>query len=68
MDNCTICICSCKSQEAVFDSCQVQGRSFSVHIHYLEEPVEDYTRAAVSTCLQIHQIVRVAMYDNCGGL
>lgn len=34
----------------------VEGRSFSVHIHYLEEPVEDYTRAAVSTCLQIHQI------------
>ncbi|KAI4312245.1 hypothetical protein MLD38_037079 [Melastoma candidum] len=32
----------------------VEGRGFNVQIHYLEEPVSDYVRAAVSTVLLIH--------------
>ncbi|KMZ56447.1 putative ATP-dependent RNA helicase [Zostera marina] len=32
----------------------VEGKSFTVEIHYLEEPVSDYLQAAVSTVLSIH--------------
>ncbi|PRQ29081.1 putative RNA helicase [Rosa chinensis] len=32
----------------------VEGRGFNVQIHYVEEPVADYLRAAVSTVLLIH--------------
>ncbi|KAK9936488.1 hypothetical protein M0R45_013328 [Rubus argutus] len=32
----------------------VEGRGFNVQIHYVEEPVADYLRAAVSTVLSIH--------------
>ncbi|KAJ9136077.1 hypothetical protein P3X46_033189 [Hevea brasiliensis] len=32
----------------------VEGRGFNVQIHYVEEPVADYVRAAVSTVLSIH--------------
>ncbi|KAM1045710.1 hypothetical protein ACFX2I_036584 [Malus domestica] len=32
----------------------VEGRGFNVQIHYVEEPVSDYLRAAVSTVLLIH--------------
>ncbi|KAB1221979.1 putative ATP-dependent RNA helicase DHX35 [Morella rubra] len=31
-----------------------QGRGFHVQIHFLEEPVQDYVQAAVSTVLSIH--------------
>lgn len=34
-----------------------QGRGFNVQIHYVEEPVADYLRAAVSTVLSIHDKV-----------
>ncbi|ONI10609.1 hypothetical protein PRUPE_4G056700 [Prunus persica] len=33
----------------------VEGRGFNVQIHYVEEPVPDYLRAAVSTVLLIHE-------------
>ncbi|CAN0845440.1 Probable pre-mRNA-splicing factor ATP-dependent RNA helicase DEAH9 [Linum grandiflorum] len=32
----------------------VEGRGFSVQIHFVEEPVSDYVQAAVSTVLLIH--------------
>ncbi|XVF40393.1 hypothetical protein PTKIN_Ptkin01aG0109800 [Pterospermum kingtungense] len=32
----------------------VEGRGFNVQIHYVEEPVQDYVQAAVSTVLLIH--------------
>ncbi|KAJ7546775.1 hypothetical protein O6H91_08G054000 [Diphasiastrum complanatum] len=34
----------------------VEGRSHTVLIHYVEEPVDDYLRAAVSTTLLIHKM------------
>ncbi|MED6195812.1 ATPdependent RNA helicase [Stylosanthes scabra] len=33
----------------------VEGRGFNVQINYVEEPVQDYVRAAVSTVLLIHE-------------
>jgi HrpA-like RNA helicase len=33
----------------------VEGRAHSVLVHYAEEPVQDYLRAAVSTTLSIHK-------------
>lgn len=45
-----------------FFSFNVQGRGFNVQIHYVEEPVADYVRAAVSTVLSIHdQVLRLAI-------
>jgi ATP-dependent RNA helicase DDX35 len=35
----------------------VEGRAHSVLVHYAEEPVQDYLRAAVSTTLSIHKTV-----------
>ncbi|WRX27917.1 Helicase [Theobroma cacao] len=32
----------------------VEGRGFNVQIHYVEDPVQDYVQAAVSTVLLIH--------------
>ncbi|XWS12561.1 hypothetical protein CRYUN_Cryun37aG0100300 [Craigia yunnanensis] len=32
----------------------VEGRGFNVQIHYMEDPVQDYVQAAVSTVLLIH--------------
>lgn len=43
--------------EASVNLLDFQGRGFNVQIHYVEEPVPDYLRAAVSTVLLIHEKV-----------
>lgn len=35
----------------------LQGKGYTVEIHYVEEPVSDYLQAAVNTVLLIHEKV-----------
>jgi len=41
----------------------VEGKGYTVEIHYVEEPVSDYLRAAVNTVLLIHEkVIRFLLF------